>query len=637
MIAGIIPGKTYLTALGIQTGGLIRIKMTTVTGATLDQLEWSDVEYRLSEFVDRFNLPQLVKVKEGFCGPEEDLCISAGQIIALHTIKTTEKVLVRDREGRELHMLLSCPQKIELRLQGKRNAYTMVRHLRNLKFVRAIQGYYGLDDGGSFDAGEKLEIIRVESGTGSKENYLLFRNENRSLFRLPFSATAEFQPLTDGREYYLKDVSGMKLPVYFQFIDPIKPIDKTKNVLNSSLGMLKLEKIYHSPTVICTITEGSARTIVACPKELPITVTVAQGAVEGDKDYMRLCHLFHDGVSLTKIGNMESENIYASPDACVYLPPPVPPRSSISEGSPSSLQSNTEDARRVVNRGNSALASANSGFEGSSPTKTTYQEEEKAESDIDENYYECIDENEIVTLSPRPADRSTTGFSRTCKPGSDRPSNQGEAIASFFAGANSSSNAASMSIRDHSVHSHPVASDEYEMLPNAPLEHAKNKQTDEVLKYPVLNKQETLPGPVAGPRKAPPLVKSKPRGLRISPSHKIAEMTNEKSTTPTQVKSPGKLPQPAVKQKLVTPGMLPAVDAGTTFDITRDLSQLSVGEVSKFLKKVHLEDFVDVFAENDVDGEFLVTMTAEDMRALEMNAFQCKKLLKLISGWRPKL
>ena len=69
------------------------------------------------------------------------------------------------------------------------------------------------------------------------------------------------------------------------------------------------------------------------PKNLDVTVTVAEGALVGDKDYVRICHSLHDGVSLSKIENLELENLYASRKQIrgyrqLQIPsaPPVPPR-----------------------------------------------------------------------------------------------------------------------------------------------------------------------------------------------------------------------------------------------------------------------------------------------------------------------
>ena len=298
--------------------------MTAPTGKNtmLDNIVWSEVEYRLGEFVDHFTLPQLVKVQKDINRPNgKDSCIGAEQILTLHAFTTREKVLTRNRKNKEIHVPLNCCQRIELRPKDFRGVCETVEYLSDFKFVRVTQGYFNLDDPDencSINPGDKLQVIGVEIGTEGEEGCILFRNQIGFPIRLPFSLKAGFQPLTDGREYYLSEVSKMELPVFFQFIDPPDPIGsiRAENLFNSSLGVLKLEKTYHDSTVICTTTmKGGVRTVVACPKELPITVKVAQGALEGDKDYTRLCRLSNDGISLSSIENKELKNIYASRDS----------------------------------------------------------------------------------------------------------------------------------------------------------------------------------------------------------------------------------------------------------------------------------------------------------------------------------
>ena len=615
-----------------------------VNDPTLKNVLWSDVEYRLSEFVDRFTLPQLVKVQEGFYGPDEDSCIGAEQILTLHAIKTTEKLLARDWKNRELHIPLNCSQKVELRPHYFRGVYETVEELTQFKFLRVTQGYYSLEDEScSVNPGDKLEVIRVEKGIGIKEDCILFQNQDRSPIRLPFSAGAGFQPLIDGREYYLKEMSIMKLPIYFQFIDPPKPIGsrRAENVFNSSLGVLKLEQAYQDSSVICTTKVGSVRTVVTCPKELPITVIVAQGALEGDKDYVRLCRLFHEGVSLTKIDNMELENMYASRSTIreyeyidMPLPPPVPPRTSNSDdkSSPLSAKKNHPKASPSTKQRSITLESPPTSFSDDKPPKETplgkacpplkqrsntvgpmnpeesgtssiteasQQEKGKDDSDDDDNAYEYIDEDEIFPPSPSPKDVVSEAF----QPGKD----QSNELSTSHAASTQAAKTTTDDDDDSDEHNYVSIDDNETELPPSYSEHDKSKQPVplyQVPNKPVKSNQEKLPTDKNG--------------------------TQEPNT------SPRKHPPP-VKAKPVIRGPPPPMVAQASFDIPDDLSQLSIGEVSKFLKKVHLENSVDVFAENDVDGQMLVIMTAEDLRDLGMNAFQCKKLLKLISGWRPRL
>lgn len=547
----------------------------------LDNLIWSDIEYTLHEFVDRFPLPQIVKVTEGYYGPTEDSCIGAEQILTLHCVKSTEKVLARDRKKRELNIPLNCSQKVEVRPADFRGIYETVEEISRIptKFVRVTQGYYGLDeDSVCVNPGDKLEVIRVEHGLTGKEHCVLFHNEERNPVRLPFSVSAGFQSLLDGREYYLKELitSSPKLPLYFQFVDPPCITRRSsEQVFNTSLGVLSLEKVYQDATVICTTKEGNVRTVVSCPKHLPVTINVARGALSDDKDYVRICRVFHDGVSLAKIENLEIQNIYASRDtireyeyiADVLPPPPVPPRDSSSE--------DTATPNHQV-----------------TPTGTS----ESPDSDDDAHEYNYIDDYDFPSppnineelqnsdASPLPASDAFQGMTDLDKKFSETILNDDDAGI-----VNDDDGYLYQPVEANSLPSQPKSSDTTvdKQEPVAPPRKAKS----ETKKNVDGNKPETKPKP------PPPAVKPKPV---INRSHS--------------------LPHQKVKD----------------FKVPDDLSQMTVNEVSQFLRHFHFGDYVEVFAENDVDGSMLVSLEDDELKALGMNAFQCKKVKKLVGGWRPK-
>ena len=530
----------------------------------LDNLIWSDIEYRLFEFVDRFPLPQIVKVQEGYYGPTEDSCIGAEQVMTLHCIKTTEKVQARDRKKRELHIPLNCSQKVEIRPADFRGIYETVEEISRIptKFVRVTQGYYLEEEAVSVNPGDKLEVIRVEYGIGGKENCILFRTEERNPIRLPFSVSAGFQSLLDGREYYLKELltSSLKLPIYFQFTDPPSITRRsTENVFNTSLGVLSFEKVYQDSTVICSTKEGNVRTVVNCPKHLPITVNVARGALSDDKDYVRICRIFHDGVSLHKVENMEIQNIYASRDTIreyEYVvddtpPPPVPPRDSSSEFSSSQV----------------AEASNN----------------DSQDSDDCSHEYFYIDESEF----DNPKKSQESGRSGAATPPSGTSS---EAVAT-------------QSLDESSTK--PVPNDDIDNDVYMELDDTPSQTTAED------NNSTPTPKPVKPPRKP-----------KVEPKASLDGNKPESKSIPPPIKP--KPPKTALQRR------------DQNFVVPDDLSKMSISEVSQFLRHFRFENYVNVFADNDVDGELLVSLGEEELKALGMSAFECKKILKLFGGWRPK-
>ena len=546
----------------------------------LDNLIWSDVEYKLNNFVDRFPLPQIVKVTEGYYGPTEESCIGAEQILTLHCVKTTEKVLARDRKKRELNIPLNCSQKVEIRPVDFRGIYETVEEISRIptKFVRVTQGYYGLDeDSVCVNPGDKLEVMRVEHGLGGKEDCVLFHNEERSPIRLSFSVSAGFQALFDGREYYLKELvsSSPKLPLYFQFITPPSITRlSSEQVFNTSLGVLSLERVYEDATVICTTKEGGVRTVVNCPKHLPITINVARGALSDDKDYVRICRIFHDGVSLAKIENMEIQNIYASRDTIreyeyiqdILPPPPVPVRDKSS--SDNTYTSNAQDPATGIS--------------------------ESQDSDENNHDYTYIEDYEL----PSPPNAKQESQKSDASPLPASHALQGPGMTELDKDTSKTSCDDDTGSGEYLYLPVPVVTNS---LPTQP----KSSDT-------TTEKQE----PVAPPRKTK-LETKKP-------------VDDNKPETAKKPPPPVK-PKPYCKRTRSAPQQ-----REENYKVPEDLSQLTISEVSQLLRHFHFDGFVEVFAENEVDGGLLVSLDVEELKSLGMNAFQCKKIKRLIDGWRPK-
>ena len=286
----------------------------------LEQLQWKDEAYCLGDFVGRFRPPQIVRVREDLNTADQTSNNSYvhridEQLLAIHAVESTDMVRARDRKGREVHLPLGCSNRIELRPADFRGVCEAVAYLRDYKFFRVTQGYYSMEDENCTVAtGDKLEVVSVEEASPGREGFLVVQNQNEVTIRLPLSANAGFQPLLDGREYSLKDVMFMELPVYFQFIDPPDPIGQERKVgvFNCSLGVLELQEVYRDASVICTEMAERATTVVAYPKESPLRVT---GTPKDSEQYSEICSVFQDRIDLAKVSSKEFENIYASRNA----------------------------------------------------------------------------------------------------------------------------------------------------------------------------------------------------------------------------------------------------------------------------------------------------------------------------------
>ena len=66
---------------------------------------------------------------------------------------------------------------------------------------------------------------------------------------------------------------------------------------------------------------------------------------------------------------------------------------------------------------------------------------------------------------------------------------------------------------------------------------------------------------------------------------------------------------------------------------------MGVAKLCDFLRKFKLDEFASICENEMIDGEFLSTMSDEDLKAdpFNLKAFDLKKFTRLKDGWRPKL
>ncbi|KAL9974839.1 hypothetical protein ACROYT_G011932 [Oculina patagonica] len=83
-------------------------------GFKTETIGWSDQSCTLKTFVARYNLPQLVKVEDGFYSEDDGETLSADDILMLHSIKRTQNLLVEDAEHKEYLLPLNSPCKVEI-------------------------------------------------------------------------------------------------------------------------------------------------------------------------------------------------------------------------------------------------------------------------------------------------------------------------------------------------------------------------------------------------------------------------------------------------------------------------------------------------------------------------------------------
>lgn len=286
----------------------------------LNKLEWSTTSFRVGVFLTRFPLPQVVKVIEGFYGDDEESSLGADQVLTLHVLKSTDKIVGRDYRGKEVNIPLNCSSKVEVRPSNLKDVYESVEELCSAfpNHVRVSQGYYSAaKDEEILNVGDKLRLKSVEKSKKFGER-LVCVNQNGQTIELPRDCVAGFQPLADGKEYYLAEVAAQfALPLYVQFVDPPVVGDKqsgsqeNEGVFNSALGSIYLEKRYSENMVIASTTsKDGLRTVVTFPQDIDIRIAVCEGLLQNSRNYAEICRNLNNGVDLTKLSRIDVYNAF---------------------------------------------------------------------------------------------------------------------------------------------------------------------------------------------------------------------------------------------------------------------------------------------------------------------------------------
>ena len=286
----------------------------------LNKLEWSSTSFKVGVFLTRFPLPQVVKVIEGFYGEDEESSLGADQVLTLHVMKSTDKLVGRDYRGKEVNIPLNCSSKVEVRPSNLKDVYESVEELCSVfpNHVRVSQGYYSAEkDEEILNVGDKLRLKSVDKSKKFGER-LVCVNQNGQTIELPRDCVAGFQPLADGKEYYLAEVaSRFTLPLYVQFVDPPAVGGKQSGcgqnevVFNSALGSIYLEKRYSEKIVIAsTISNDGQRTVVTFPQDIDIRIAVCEGLLQNSRNYAEICRNLNNGVDLTKLSCIDALNAF---------------------------------------------------------------------------------------------------------------------------------------------------------------------------------------------------------------------------------------------------------------------------------------------------------------------------------------
>ena len=266
-----------------------------INSQVLSQLKWSSVYIKVSEFLQKYSLPQIVKITGGFYGVDSESTIGANQVLCLHSLKSIEKIKGKDRRGKEISLFLECKSKVEVRPSNMKDVYESVSELFAAfpRYVRISQGYYSLaKDEEILNVGDKLCLKSIDKSKKGKR--LICVNQNGRTIELPKDCVAGFQPLKDGKEYYLAEVmTRFPMPLHVQFVDPHSMGAQTRsdeNAFCQPLRTICLHNTYTEKVIVATsVQSNGTTTVVKFPPDIELYFLVCEDMLKNSADYVELC------------------------------------------------------------------------------------------------------------------------------------------------------------------------------------------------------------------------------------------------------------------------------------------------------------------------------------------------------------
>ena len=635
-----------------------------------ENIVWSDKSFTLREFVDNFSLPQLVQVENGIYSEDEAKTLSAGQILTLHFTKKTDKVVAKATGTKQFFIPVNCPCKVEILPTICEDMYYSVQDIveaTSIQFIRVVH-----DSPPSFrlKAGDILQLKNTVEENHGKFIECEFLDKTRDLVRLPLDFKAAFEPLASTKEYHFQEVLTLfKFPVRVKFISGDMTIqDVNSEVDLLSLGSVLLKEIHEESTVICTSRADDNVAVLMIPTDLEVSVRPAEGALIGDETYARFCRKIHDGADLEKVdlsminasrlsGERDVEFLYEY----VESKPPVPPRS------PGGLEPGSEHSdsceEYVDLRPPRPPKPAKFVSPPKSPKQTELQQPQCEGSELERQTSSDNPEGNVVpswgdddippppplrTLSMQPSSLTTAdedAYGEYCNVPSDENS------PSLDADDQTPLCPTQVSERDgYDDYDGDDDGDDNDDYLDPDFSDDESSSSDHDYLYPiepVVNIESASLSRQENPnRSRKGSIKKRIANLFTKKTASRTSSITESPVSSSQASSGANIDssekQPVMKSacNIAWPSLStsPPTSSVTnvSLDLPDDLRCLSVAEVGECLKKLKMGKYVELFEKNQIDGELFVTLDGELLSSLGVNAFEQKKIMMFINGWRPK-
>ncbi|XP_015751365.1 PREDICTED: uncharacterized protein LOC107331306 [Acropora digitifera] len=617
------------------------MEMKSSTERVLRTIVWSDQSYSLNAFLSSssFPLPQLVQVEGGIYSEDEAKTLSSGQILTLHFTKRTDKILGKFTGGKELFIPINFPLKVEILPTVCEDVYYSVQDVVDAICVKFIRVVHDAPPTYKVKAGDILEIKKTIEENHTQYLECEFVNKTHDSVKLPLDYMASFEPLAETGQYYLYEaLQKFNLPVRVKFISSEDILNAEVNDENDwfSIGSVLLKETNEESTVICTSRDEGIVTVLMLPTDLDVSVYPALGALTNDKAYTRFCKSIHDGADLQKaieLSKMKESKLFIESEIEVEvlydyeeIKPIIPPRSP-------THPKGYEDEAEYRNVTPSIPPREPAPKRPPKPKPRSRTKVNSSKPNKEDAPSQCVSHLGRMSLK-----KDANSLPQTLN-GNGTAERTGYLIPHIDKNSSAINLAQPIWVKaepkkgEH-LYEEDVSEDEdvyYEIEDDRYVNwDPGNSDLSDFVNDNVSAKkisQNTAIGPPEGNDKVD---ESPLSGVDNYHSDVFFEQPTRVPSYDLPKFPPCKVPRSGSKN-------VTASAPSSTSDFPDDLCHLKVPEVGECLRKLHLEKYVETFARNQIDGEMFCTLNNESLISVGVgNAFDRKKIVKFIHGWRPK-
>ena len=265
---------------------------------------WDPSEYNLTYVLDNFELPQMVRIIQGFMINEED-ALEYGTILTLHGETDIKKLKGCDDRGRNIYMPLNCQHKVQVCAENDKEGivYNSVQELLSVypesKCFKVLEQV--THNRLNLAAGSKIIIENVEpSHNANRKKQLIgiVDNHGGQKVMLPLDTKGQFVPCllsyNENKTYLIQELVGhLSFPFQIRFLDG----HDRDSEYGQHLGVISVKEILRSTVVMATMNDNGVRYAVTFPRNFPVTIQIAKGMVEDTNDtYSQICQKIHEEI-----------------------------------------------------------------------------------------------------------------------------------------------------------------------------------------------------------------------------------------------------------------------------------------------------------------------------------------------------